>query len=110
MSRNRIRDEAIEQRLRAALEARANSVDVKDLRPAALPATPRWSLLPSRRTVTVLFCLAAAAACVLLAIRYGTSDSAVHPAGTPSYAPSPPTSQAPASPAVPTTPPRRSHR
>lgn len=110
MSRNRIRNEAIEQRLRDALEARANSVDVKDLRPAALPIRPRWSFLPSRRTALALFGLAAAAACVLLAVRYGISDSPVHPAGTPSHSPSPPASQAPASPAIPTTPLQGGHR
>ncbi len=110
MSRGQIRHEAIEQRLRDALEARADSVDVKDLRPDALPARPRWSFLPSRRTVTVLLGLAAAAACVLLFVRYGMSDSLGHPADTPSHAPSPPAPQVPASPAVTTTPPQGGHR
>ncbi|MFF7949484.1 hypothetical protein [Streptomyces griseorubiginosus] len=104
MSRGQIRHDAIEQRLRDALEARADSVDVKDLRPAALPARRSWSFLPSRRTVTVLLGLAAAAACVLLFVRYGISDGPAHPAGTPSHAPTSPAPQAPASPAIPTTP------
>jgi hypothetical protein len=100
MSRSLNHHEAIEQRLRDALEAQANSTGLEHLRPAALPTRPRWSLLPSRRTVIVLFGLAAAAACALLAITYSNSESPIRPAGTPSHSPSPSTYPAPASPAT----------
>lgn len=106
MSRGRIRHEAIEQRLRDALQARANSADWKHLRPAALSTRPRRLFLPSRRTVIVLSGLAAAAACalLLLAVTTGASDRPAPPADTPSHSVSPPTSQAPASPATSTKP------
>ncbi|GGX03371.1 hypothetical protein GCM10010383_37070 [Streptomyces lomondensis] len=99
MSRSRTHHEAIEQRLREALAARADTVDSGQLRPALLPAAPsRWSL-PLRRTALVLLGLAAAAACALFAVTNSTSDSPARPAGTPPHSVNPPTSPAPASPA-----------
>ena len=103
MSRGRIRHDAIEQRLRDALEARANSADWEDLRPAALPTRPRRLFVSSRRTVIVWSGLAAAAACalLLLVVTTGAADRPTPPADTPSHSASPPTSQAPASPVSP---------
>jgi len=100
MSRGRTRHEAIEQRLRDALQARANSADWEHLRAAALPTRPRRLLRSSRRTVLVWSGLAAAAACalLLLVLTTGASDGPAPPAV------SPPTSQAPASPATSTEP------
>jgi len=105
MSRSQIRHEAIEDRLREALAARANTVDLGHLRPARLPARPRRWSLPLRRTAIVLLGLAAAAACALFAVTNGSSDSPVRPAGTPPHSVNPPTSPAPASPARPVLPP-----
>ncbi|GAB2581093.1 hypothetical protein GCM10027168_12210 [Streptomyces capparidis] len=105
MSRGRNRHEEIERRLREALEARAGGVDRQHLRPAALPTGSGRSFPAPRRTVVALFGLAAAAACVLLAVTDGGSDSPVRPAVSPSHSTSPPTSPAPASPAVPVPPP-----
>ncbi|MEU6551951.1 hypothetical protein ABZ915_16965 [Streptomyces sp. NPDC046915] len=103
MSRGHADHEAIEQRLRDALSVRADSVELRHLRPPALPAVPSRSLLPSRPTVMVLLGLAAAALCVLLAVMEGGSGTPVQPSDTPSFSPTPSTSPypAPASPVVP---------
>jgi hypothetical protein len=100
MRRSQLHHAEIEQRLRDALEAQANSADLQHLRPAALPTRSRRSLLPPRRIVIVLSGLAAVAACALLAVTDSNSDSPVRPADTPSHSVSPSTSQAPASPAI----------
>ncbi|GAP46007.1 levansucrase [Streptomyces azureus] len=101
MSRGEIRHEALEQRLRDALEARANSAGLEHLRPAALPTVTRRPLLPPRRAVIVLFGLAAAAAFALLFLTNSTPDRPVGPAVRPTRSVSPPASQVPASPATP---------
>ena len=62
------RDEAVEQRLRSALDARSRTVDLGDLRPAAPPTTIARSHVPLRRTLGVDFGLAAAALCVALVV------------------------------------------
>ncbi|MDT0570502.1 hypothetical protein RM704_24055 [Streptomyces sp. DSM 3412] len=98
MSRSQIQHAEVEQRLREALGARADSVESPHLRPAALPTRSRRSFLPPRRAVIVLFGLVAAAACALLAVTDSDSDSPVRPADIPSHSVSPSTSQAPASP------------
>lgn len=101
MRRSRLHHAEIEQRLRDALEARANSADLAHLRPASLPTRSRWSFLPPRRMVIVLFGLAVAVTCALLAVTDSNSDSPVPPADTPSHSVSPSRPQAPASPAPP---------
>ncbi|MEV6940341.1 hypothetical protein AB0N19_40045 [Streptomyces sp. NPDC051132] len=88
---------AVEERLRAALAARAHRVGPADLRPLPAPPGParaRRTLV--RRTVTGLLVLAAVAALVFFAAR-GGQPRPVQPArtphpstGTPSPAPSPP--------------------
>ncbi|MEU5346893.1 MULTISPECIES: hypothetical protein [unclassified Streptomyces] len=93
MSRGQLHDEAVEQRLRDALEARANSVDLESLRPGVPPTKSSRSFLPSRRTVVVLLGLAAAVASVLLAVHERDSNTPVRPADTPSISPSPSTRQ-----------------
>jgi hypothetical protein len=101
MGRGEIRHEALEQRLRDALEARAGTVGSGHLRPAVLPAMPRRPLLAARRAVIVLFGLAAAAALVLLFLTDSAPDAPVRPADRPTPSVSPPASQVPASPATP---------
>jgi len=99
MSGGRIRHEAIEDRLREALAARAHTVEPGHLRPARPPATPtRWRL-PLRRTAIVLLGLAAAVAFALFTVTNDSPDSPVRPAVTPSHSASPSPSPAPASPA-----------
>ncbi|RMB81106.1 hypothetical protein [Streptomyces shenzhenensis] len=100
MSRSRLHYDAIEQRLRDALEARATSAELKHLRPAALPSMPGRSFLPLRRTIIVLFGLAAAAACALLAVAESNSDSPGLPADVPSHSPSPSMPPSPSSPVI----------
>jgi hypothetical protein len=60
--------EAVEQRLRAALDARSRTVDLGDLRPAAPPTTIARSRVPLRRVLAVVLGLAAAALCVALVV------------------------------------------
>jgi hypothetical protein len=96
MSHNHIRHETIEQRLRDALLARADSIGHQHLRPTALPTGP-GRLLP-RAAVIALIGLAAAVVCLLLVLTSRT-DGQIHPADTPSHSATPATSQAPASPA-----------
>lgn len=105
MSDSRIRHEAIEQRLREALAARADTVEAGHLRPARLPTTPRLRHPPLRRTAVVLLGLAAVIACVLFAVANRTSHNPVPPAGTPPHSVNPPATPAPASPADPVQPP-----
>ncbi|MEH0423092.1 hypothetical protein [Streptomyces sp. B21-083] len=89
MSRGQIHHEAIEQRLRGALEARANAVNLENLRPGVPPTESRRFLLPSRRTVVVLFGLAAAVATAVFAVTDRDANTPVGPAGPPSVSPSP---------------------
>jgi hypothetical protein len=96
MSRGRTDHEPVEQRLRDALEARAYSIGLNDLRPAAPPTVPARSALRVRRTVVVLFGLAAALACVILALtqRHPTTPPparapTISPTPTPTSSPSP---------------------
>ncbi|MEU4035345.1 hypothetical protein [Streptomyces collinus] len=101
---------AVEERLRAALAARARSVGPADLRPLRPPtATGRPRAAVPRRTAVGLVALAAVAALVFLAVR-GGPDRPAEPAhrprppatGTPTPVPSPvrPTTAQP-SPSVP---------
>ncbi|GAA3136659.1 hypothetical protein GCM10010521_23550 [Streptomyces rameus] len=87
--------EPVEQRLRAALAARAHAVGPADLRPPRPPAGPvRSRRVVARRTVAGLLALAAVAALVFFTMRGGASRPAeparpAHPrTGTPSPAPS----------------------
>ncbi|MGW0209249.1 hypothetical protein ACWDZ8_26785 [Streptomyces sp. NPDC003233] len=86
----------VEERLRAALAARAHSVGPADLRPLRVPTAvrrPRRGL--PRRTVVGALALAALAALVFFTVRGGQSRPTEparppHPAtGTPSPVPSP---------------------
>ncbi|MER7694186.1 hypothetical protein [Streptomyces sp. NPDC097610] len=98
MSRGQIHHEAVEQRLRGALEARANAVDLENLRPGVPPTESRRSLLPSRRTVVVLFGLAAAVATAVFAVTERDANTPVGPARPPSVSPSPSLSPHPSPP------------
>ena len=89
MSRERTDHEPVEQRLRDALEARAYSIGLNDLRPAAPPTVPARSALRVRRTVVVLFGLAAALACVILALTQRHPTTPAPPARTPTISPTP---------------------
>jgi ferric-dicitrate binding protein FerR (iron transport regulator) len=60
--------EAVEQRLRAALDARSRTVDPGDLRPAAPPTAIARSHVPLRRVLAVVLGLAAAALCAALIV------------------------------------------
>jgi len=60
--------EAVEQRLRAALDARSRTVDLGDLRPPAPPTMITRSHVPLRRVLTVILGLAAAALCAALIV------------------------------------------
>jgi hypothetical protein len=62
------RHEAVEQRLRAALDARSQTVDLGDLHPAAPPTAITRSRVPLRRVLAVVLGLAAAALCVALVV------------------------------------------
>ena len=99
MSRGRTGHEMVEQRLRHALEARAYSVGPNDLRPAAPPTAPARSALRVRRTVVVLFGLAAALACVILALTQRHPTTPAPPTRAPTISPVPtPTSSPSTSP------------
>ncbi|MFI2759051.1 hypothetical protein ACH5A3_09280 [Streptomyces echinatus] len=85
----------VEERLRAALAARAHSVGPADLRPLRPPSRPaRIRSVPVRRAVVGVLALAAVAALVFFALRGGESRPAgparsPHPPiGTPSPVPS----------------------
>jgi len=60
--------EAIEQRLRAALDARSQTIDLGDLRPAAPPTAITRSHVPLRRVLAAVLGLAAAALCAALIV------------------------------------------
>lgn len=103
MSNPLLPDDLLEQRLRAALNAKASSVGPLDLRPSELPSGRSWRSLPVRRAALGLFGLAAAVACVLLVL--GTRHDATTPVGpthtpsvsrpaTPSISPAPSTPEA----------------
>ncbi|MFF8478459.1 hypothetical protein [Streptomyces sp. NPDC015414] len=59
----------VEERLRAALDARARSVGPADLRPPRPPSATRSRRLPVRRVTVGLLALAAVAALVFLTVR-----------------------------------------
>lgn len=89
MSRGRTGHGPVEQRLRDALEARACSIGPNDLRPAAPPTVPARSALRVRRTVVVLFGLAAALACVILALTQRHPTTPAPPTRAPTISPVP---------------------
>ncbi|MDV9174478.1 hypothetical protein R6V09_30770 [Streptomyces sp. W16] len=84
--------DSVEQRLRDALRARADSVDLSALRPAVPPtARARFRLTvvrPVRRTALALLVVAAAVVGVLFAATYLDQKAPVRPAGVPSVSPS----------------------
>ncbi|TQK50727.1 hypothetical protein FBY35_1072 [Streptomyces sp. SLBN-118] len=88
----------LERRLRAALQARANAVDLHDLRPASPPLGSAAVRGLVRRAFLALFGLAAAAACVLLLMRQQETPTPVKPSQTPSvsHLPNPTSPPAPA--------------
>jgi type VI protein secretion system component VasF len=83
----------LEQRLRDALRARADSVDLFDLRPAAPPsAQARFRLpvtRPVRRTVVALFVVAAVVVGFLFVAVHWERETPVSPANIPSVTPTP---------------------
>jgi hypothetical protein len=83
------RADETEQRLRAALHARAQGIGRGDLRSAAPPSAIARTFRPVRRALAVFFGLAAAAACVLLVYAARPAAAPIGPARTP------PTSRAP---------------
>ena len=89
------RHEAVEQRLRAALEARSRTIDLGDLRPAEPPTMLARSHAPLRLTLAVVFGLAVVALCVALvvaALPTSTVPVRVPPASTGTRSPGSPTS------------------
>lgn len=76
----------VEERLRAALCARAGSVGLADLRPAVPPSASGAARagFAARRAALALFVLAAAVACVLFLVSRGEEDRPARPAGEPS--------------------------
>ncbi|MFH7340113.1 hypothetical protein [Streptomyces sp. KHY 26] len=73
----------VEERLRAALSARADAVGPADLRPLRPPtAAPRTHRLPTRGTLAALLALAAVAALVFLTV-HGTRTRPAEPARSP---------------------------
>jgi len=88
-----LRPDPLEQRLRDALRARADSVDRFDLRPAAPPsAQARFRLPvahPVRRTALALFLLAAVVVGVLFLEAHWGRGAPVSPANVPSVSPTP---------------------
>ncbi|MFG2346199.1 hypothetical protein [Streptomyces phaeochromogenes] len=87
----------LEQRLHDALRARADSVDLPDLRPAAPPtrhARFRLSAVrpvtrPVRRSVLALLMLAAVVAGLLFVAARWEQETPVRPANVPSVSPTP---------------------
>ncbi|WKE68155.1 hypothetical protein [Streptomyces sp. WP-1] len=105
--------EPVEERLRAALAARANAVGPADLRPLRSPTGALKSYrLPLRGTVVGLLALAAVAALVLFTLHGGgtrPAPPAHHPrptVGTPSPVPSSASPTPVASPSAPEPDPR----
>ncbi|MEV0909084.1 hypothetical protein [Streptomyces hokutonensis] len=84
--------DSVEQRLRDALRARADSVDLSALRPAVPPtARPRFrltALRPVRRTALALLVVAAAVVGILFAATHLDHRTPVGPARPPSVSPS----------------------
>jgi len=84
----------LEERLRNALRARADSVDLHALRPAAPPTgRPRLFRLPAlhpvRRTAVALLVVAAAVIGVLFVAMHEVREQPVRPANRPSVSPTP---------------------
>nr|WSY57341.1 hypothetical protein OG999_49260 [Streptomyces sp. NBC_00886] len=83
----------LEQRLRDALRARADSVDLPALRPAAPPTgQARFRLpvtRPVRRTALALLVVAAAVVGVLFVAAHHGRETPVRPANVPSVSPTP---------------------
>ncbi|MCX5605189.1 hypothetical protein OOK29_44420 [Streptomyces phaeochromogenes] len=91
----------LEQRLHDALRARADSVDLPDLRPAAPPTRHARFRLPAvrpavqpfvrpvRRSVLALLMLAAVVAGLLFVAARWERDTPVRPANVPSVSPTP---------------------
>ncbi|MFI5758646.1 hypothetical protein [Streptomyces sp. NPDC051569] len=86
MSEPRPGTDVLEQRLRAALEARSLTVHPRDLRRASPPSAGTVRRFPVRSAVLVLFGLAAALVCVLLV---PAERQRVEPAGPPAPTVSP---------------------
>ena len=88
-----LHSDPLEQRLRDALRARTDSVDLYDLRLAAPPSGRARFRLPvtrrGRRTVLALFVLAAAVAGVLFVAARWERETPVRPANVPSVSPNP---------------------
>lgn len=84
--------DSVEQRLRDALRARADSVDLSALRPAVPPtARARFRLTvvrPVRRTALTLLVVAAAVVGVLFAVTHLDHRTPVGPARPPTVSPS----------------------
>lgn len=94
-----------EERLRAALEARARLVQPGRLRPSVPPAAPAAARLRLRRGAAVLVALAAAVAGAVLWLGHRHQDTPAPPAGPPSVTGPRPPAPAPAAPsAVPRSP------
>ncbi|MBV1949529.1 hypothetical protein [Streptomyces sp. BV129] len=64
----------IEERLRAALEARGRLISAHDLSPARPPAGRSWGTRRIRRVLSVAVAAAAAAAAVVLLLTSNTPD------------------------------------
>ncbi|MEU9893280.1 hypothetical protein ACIBCS_12060 [Streptomyces phaeochromogenes] len=87
----------LEQRLHDALRARADSVDLPDLRPAAPPTRHARFRLPAvrpvtrpvRRSVLALLMLAAVVAGLLFVAARWERETPVRPANVPSVSPTP---------------------
>ena len=89
----------LEERLRNALRARAGSVDLRSLRPAAPPTgRPRLFRLPAihpvRRTAVALLVVAAAVIGILFVAIHEVREPPVRPANRPSVSPTPNTTDA----------------
>ena len=92
----------LEQRLQDALRARADSVDLPDLRPAAPPTRHARFRLPAvrpfvrpvRRSVLALLMLAAVVAGLLFVAARWERETPVRPSNVPSVSPTPDTTDA----------------
>lgn len=89
----------LEERLRNALRARADSVDVHALRPPAPPTRQARlfrlpALHPVRRTAVALLVVAAAVIGVLFVALHEVREPPVRPANRPSMSPTPSTMDA----------------
>ena len=86
----------LEERLRNALRARADSVDLYALRPATPPTSrPRLPAVhPVRRTAVALLVVAAAVVGVLFLALHEVREPPVGPANRPSVSPTPSTMDA----------------